>query len=328
MDMRALVVTHPGGGDVLTVEDHPIPEPGRGEVVIKVAAVGVNFIDVYQREGAYPVHTPFILGNEGAGTVTAVGPEVTEVTEGDRVAWAMSIGAAAEYALVPASRLVPVPDDVPLETAAAVILQGLTADYLVHTTYPVSEGVSTLVHAAAGGVGQLLVQMITRLGGTVMATAGTPAKRELALSLGASAALDYADYDTASELAAAVRESNGGRGVDVVYDGVGAATFDASLASLRPLGMMVLFGASSGAVPPFDLQRLNSGGSLFVTRPSLGHYVASRDDLLARSDRVLSAVADGTLQVSVGGQYYFEDAAQAYADLEGRRSSGKLLLLP
>ena len=328
MNMRALVVAHPGGGDVLTVDDRPIPDPGPRRAVVKVAAVGVNFIDVYQREGAYPVHTPFILGNEGAGTVTEVGPDVTEVAVGDRVAWAMSIGAAAEYAVVPAKRLVPVPDQVALETAAAVLLQGMTADYLVTSTYPVAKGVTALVHAAAGGVGQLLVQMIRRLGGSVIATAGTPAKRDLAQALGAHVALDYADYGTSAEFAAAVRKQNHDEGVDVVYDGVGAATFDASLASLRPLGMMVLFGASSGAVPPFDLQRLNSGGSLFVTRPSLAHYVASRDDLLTRSERVLSAVSDGTLKVSIGGQYYFEDAAQAYADLEGRRSSGKLLLLP
>ncbi|QKE85685.1 quinone oxidoreductase [Arthrobacter sp. NEB 688] len=318
----ALVVTRAGGSDVLAVEDRPAADPAPGEVVVEVAAVGVNFIDVYQREGVYPMQTPYVLGNEGAGTVVTVGEGVEDLAVGDRVAWAMSVGSAARYAVRDASTLVPVPDGVELETAAAVMLQGMTAHYLTTSTFPVGHGTTTLVHAAAGGVGQLLVQMVRARGGVVVATAGGAEKCATAARLGAQHVIDYRAVD---DLAAAVREV-APQGVDVAYDGVGRDTFDASLASLRPRGVLALFGAASGQVPPFDLQRLNAAGSVFVTRPSLGHYLASRDELEWRAGEVLAAVADGSLDVAVGGRYPLEDAAQAYDDLEGRRTQGKLLL--
>lgn len=318
----ALVVTRTGGSDVLAVEDRTAPAPAPGEVVVEVAAVGVNFIDVYQREGVYPMETPYIPCSEGAGTVVAVGDGVEDRAEGDRVAWGMSVGSAARYAVRDASTLVPVPDGVDLETAAAVMLQGMTAHYLTTSTFPVGHGTTALVHAAAGGVGQLLVQMVRARGGVVVATAGGPEKCATAERLGAQHVIDYRAVD---DLAAAVREV-APHGVDVAYDGVGRDTFDASLASLRPRGMLALFGAASGQVPPFDLQRLNGAGSVFVTRPSLGHYLASRDELEWRAGEVLAAVADGSLEVAVGGRYGLDDAARAYDDLEGRRTQGKLLL--
>ncbi|HYN65973.1 MAG TPA: quinone oxidoreductase [Ornithinibacter sp.] len=321
----ALVVTRHGGIDVLVVEDRPAPTPGAGEVLVEVAAAGVNFIDVYQREGVYPTPTPFVGGNEGAGTVVATGEGVDGVRPGDRVAWPQSLGSAARYAALPASVLVSVPEGVDLETAAAVMLQGLTAHYLTTSTYAVRRGDVALVHAAAGGVGQLLVQMVRARGGSVVATAGGPVKCETARALGAEHAIDYGAVD---DLAGEVRRLTGGRGVDVAYDGVGKDTFDASLASLRPRGMLVLFGAASGQVPPFDIQRLNAAGSLFLTRPSLGHHLATREELRWRAGEVLGAVADGSLHVAVGGRYPLADAASAFADLEGRRTQGKLLLIP
>ena len=292
---------------------------------MEVAAAGVNFIDVYQREGVYPTRPPFVGGNEGAGTVVAVGDDVEGFHPGDRVAWAQSLGSAARFAALPASALVLVPDEVDLETAAAVMLQGLTAHYLTTSTHPVQPGDVALVHAAAGGVGQLLVQMVRARGGVVVATAGGPQKCETARDLGAEHVIDYRAVD---DLAAEVRRVTGGRGVDVAYDGVGKDTFDASLASLRPRGVLALYGAASGQVPPFDVQRLNSGGSLFLTRPTLGHHVASREELQWRAGEVFGAVADGSLRVAVGGRYPLREAATAYADLEGRRTQGKLLLIP
>lgn len=320
-----LVVTRHGGPEVTVVEDRPAPDPGPGEALVEVEAVGVNFIDVYQREGVYPTSPPFVACSEGAGTVVALGEGAGHVGVGDRVAWAMTLGSGARYAVLPAETLVRVPDAVDLETAAAVMLQGMTAHYLVTSTYRVEEGTTALVHAAAGGVGQLLVQMVRARGGQVVATAGGPAKVEVARALGAEHVIDYRATD---DLAAAVREATGGRGVDVAYDGVGKDTFDASLASLRPRGTLALFGAASGQVPPLDLQRLNSGGSLFVTRPSLGHHLATREELEWRAGEVLAAVADGSLRVEVGGRYPFAEAARAYEDLEGRRTRGKLLLIP
>jgi NADPH2:quinone reductase len=322
---RALVVPRNGDSSVLEVRDVPVPVPVRGEVQVEVAAVGVNFIDVYQRQGVYDVPTPFVSCSEGAGTVTAVDPGVEGVQVGDRVAWGQGLGAAATVVTRAADSLVPVPDGVDLEVAAAAMLQGMTAHYLVNATYAVGEGTVALVHAAAGGVGQLLVQMVKAKGGKVVATAGSPDKLEIARALGADALIDYSEAD---DLAAQVREANGGRGVDVAYDGVGRATFDASLASLRPRGMLVLFGGASGQVPPFDLQRLNSGGSLFVTRPTLGHYVATREELLERGGAVLGDIAAGRLRIDIGGRYPLEQAASAYDDLEGRRTTGKLVLLP
>ena len=325
----ALTVPRHGGSDVLEVREEPVPQPGPGQVLVKAAAVGVNFIDVYQREGVYPMTLPFVPCSEGAGEVVAVGPDLPEdatFAVGDRVAWASFRGSGRAYVAVPATVLVPVPDGLDLDVAAASLLQGMTAHYLVHSTRPIEKGDVALVHAAAGGVGQLLVQMITAMGGSVVATAGSPEKLEIARSRGAAQTINYRDH-TPESLAAAVREA-AGRGVDVVYDGVGKDTFDASLASLRPRGMVVLFGGSSGQVPPFDLQRLNSAGSVYVTRPSLGHYVATREEMLWRAESVLGDLAAGSLELEVGGTYPLADAARAYDDLEGRRTTGKLLLVP
>lgn len=330
MTERALIVTAHGGPEVLAVQPRPMPEPGPGELAVRVEAVGVNFIDVYYREGRYPGPAPFVLASEAAGAVSALGEGVEGAGEaafgvGDRVAWAMVSGAAATTAIVPADKVVPVPDSVTSEQAAAAMLQGMTAHYLSHDTFPVKAGDWALVHAAAGGVGQLLTQLVVARGGRVVATAGTDDKCEIARSRGAEVTIDYSEVD---DLAAAVREATGGRGVDVAYDGVGAATFDASLDSLRPRGMMVLYGAASGAVPPFDLQRLNSGGSLFVTRPSLAHYIATHAELQHRATEVLAAVAEGSLQLAIGGRWSLEDAADAYRALESRSTTGKLLLIP
>lgn len=325
MTDRALVVTAHGDRSVLAVRPHTPSAPGPGEAAVAVQACGVNFIDVYQREGRYPNATPFVLGSEGAGVVAAVGPDVRDVAVGDRVAWAMQLGSAATAAVVPVAALVPVPDGVSGETAAAALLQGMTAHYLVTDTYAVRPGTRALVHAAAGGVGQLLVQLVTARGGRVVATAGSAAKCDLARERGAEVAIDYSVVD---DLASAVRAATDGEGVDVVYDGVGASTFEASLDSLRPRGLLALYGAASGPVPPFDLQRLNAKGSLFVTRPSLAHYLATREELLRRGGEVLSAVADGSLQVEIGGRYPLEEAATAYEALESRSTTGKLILLP
>jgi NADPH2:quinone reductase len=322
---RALTVPRNGDSSVLEVQDVEVAPPGPGEVQVEVAAVGVNFIDVYQRQGVYPLPTPFVSCSEGAGTVTAVGEGVTAVGVGDRVAWGQGLGSAATVVNREVGSLVPVPEGLDLDVAAAAMLQGMTAHYLVNSTYPVTEGTVALVHAAAGGVGQLLVQMVTAKGGTVIATAGSPEKLEIARSLGAATAIDYRE---AQDLAEEVRRANGGQGVDVVYDGVGKSTFDASLASLRPRGLMVLFGGASGQVPPLDLQRLNSGGSLYVTRPTLGHYVATRAELVERGTSVLGDLAAGRLSLQIGGRYPLENAAAAYDDLEARRTTGKLLLVP
>ena len=322
--MRAVVVPESGPIEVLAVERRPRPEPGPGELVVRVAASGVNFIDVYRREGRYPTPTPFVLGSECAGTVVAVGPGVTGVAEGDVVASADAVGSHAEFAIVPADRAVPVPAGLDPALAAAAMLQGMTAHYLVNSTYPLSAGQTALVHAAAGGVGQLLVQMAKAKGARVIATVGSTAKVAIAGELGAD---EVIRYDQVDDLAAAVRAA-APDGVDVAYDSVGQATFEASLASLRRRGLLALFGASSGPVPPFDLQRLNPAGSLFVTRPTLAHYTADRAELLERAEAVLGAVAGGSLRLSVGGRYALEDVQQAYRDLEGRASTGKLLLVP
>ena len=323
---HALVVTRHGGREVLEVQPQERPTPGEGEVLVEVAASGVNFIDVYQREGVYPLATPFTLGMEGAGRVVETGPGVEDVAVGDIVAWAMTTGSAASYAVLPARVVVPVPEGVNPVVAAAAMLQGMTAQFLTTDTYPVRPGTVALVHAAAGGVGQLLVQMLKAKGATVVATAGSQAKCETARARGADHVIDYSQVD---DLAAAVRAfTPDGRGVDVAYDGVGASTFDASLASLRPRGTLAIFGAASGAVPPVDVQRLNAGGSLFLTRPSLAHHVADRGELLARAGEVLGAVADGSLEVAIGGRYPLTDAGAAYEALEGRATEGKLVLIP
>ena len=322
---RALLVPRLGDSSVLEVTEWAVPPPGPGEAQVEVSAVGVNFIDVYQREGVYKVPLPFVSCSEGAGTVLAVGPDVREVAVGDRVAWGQGLGSAGQVVNRRAADLVPVPEAVDLEVAAAAMLQGMTAHYLVNSTYAVQPGTVALVHAAAGGVGQLLVQMVTAKGGRVIATAGSPEKLEIARSLGADSLINYRE---AEDLAAEVRRANGDKGVDVVYDGVGRSTFEASLASLRPRGMMVLFGAASGQVPPFDPQRLNPAGSLFLTRPSLGHHVATRAELVERGTSVLDDIAAGRLHVEIGGRYPLTDAAAAYDDLEARRTTGKLILIP
>jgi NADPH2:quinone reductase len=319
-----LVVTENGGVDVLAVESRPTPQPGPGQVLVEVAAAGVNFIDVYQRTGIYPIPTPFVLGGEGAGRVAEVGPGVDQIDVGDVVATADASGAMADAFVVDADRVVPVPDGVPVDVAAAVMLQGMTAHYLVASLYPVRDGDEVLVHAAAGGVGQLLVQLAKRRGAHVVATVGAAAKADIARDLGADEVIRYDEVD---DLAEAVRAASGG-GVHVAYDGVGKATFDASLASLRRRGTLALFGAASGPVPPVDPQRLNAGGSLFLTRPTLKHYVEPQDELRWRADEILSAVAAGMLRVSIGGRYRLDDAASAYRDLEGRATTGKLLLVP
>jgi NADPH2:quinone reductase len=270
---------------------------------------------------------PFVVGGEGAGTVEAVG-EGVDLSVGDRVGWAQGPGSAAGAVVVQAASVVPVPDRVDLETAAAVMLQGITAHYLVNSTYAVHPGDLVLAHAVAGGVGQLLVQLVKAKGATLIGTAGSAEKVKLGLELGADHVIDYSSLPDMSELPGRVKELTGGQGVDVVYDGVGETTFDASLASLRPRGMMVLYGASSGPVPPFDIQRLNRGGSLFLTRPTMGNYIATREELLWRTSEILGAVADGSLRVSVGGRYPIADAKAAYDALAGRQTTGKLLLIP
>ena len=322
---QALVVTEPGGLDVLQLQEREVGEPAEGQLLVRVAAAGVNFVDTYQRAGVYPMQTPYVMGNEGAGTVEAVGPGVRDTKVGDRVAWSQTLGSAAGLALIPESDTVPVPDEIPTDVAAGVLLQGMTAHYLVNSTYPVAEGDPVLVHAAAGGVGQLLVQLAKAKGARVIGTAGSEEKADKARALGADEVINYREV---SDVAAAVRGLTGGQGVAVVYDGVGKDTFDGSLASLRPRGVLALFGAASGQVPPLDLQRLNAAGSLFVTRPTLKHYLLTRDELLWRGREIFDAVASGTLQVEIGGRYLFSEAQRAYEDLTGRRTTGKLLLMP
>lgn len=322
--MRAVVVEEHGGPEVLKVSDWRAPSPGPGQLLVDLAAAGVNFMDIYQREGQPPYHgaVPYVPGAEGAGTVAAVGPDVSGVAEGDRVAWAGVPGSYAEQVLIPADRAVPVPDGVELEVAAAAALQGMTAHYLCHSTYPVTPGDPVVVHAAAGGVGLLLTQMVALRGGIVIATTSTTAKAVLAKAAGADHVTGYEHFTDV------VREVTGGSGAAAVYDGVGQATFDASLAALRRRGYMVLYGASSGPVPPFDPQRLNTGGSLFLTRPTLVHYIASRDELLQRANDLFTWIKEGQLTVRIGGRYPLAEPARAHEDLAGRRTTGKLLLLP
>ncbi|MEU8245854.1 quinone oxidoreductase [Nonomuraea sp. NPDC048916] len=315
--MRAIVITAQGGPEVLEYAEHPDPVPGEGEVVVDVAASGVNFIDIYHRSGAYPLPLPTPIGSEGAGVVSAVGPGVRDVAVGDTVAWANVLGSYAEKAVVPAGRVVPVPDGVPADVAAAAMLQGMTAHYLTHSTHVVREGDNVLVHAAAGGMGQLLVQLAKLRGARVFGTVSTEEKEKLAREAGADEVLRYDDF------AEALRDR-----MDVVYDGVGAATFDGGLVALRPRGLMALFGGASGPVPPFDPQRLNQNGSLFLTRPTLVHYIAERDELLARAADVFGWIASGQLKINISHRYPLAEAARAHEDLAARRTTGKLLLVP
>jgi NADPH:quinone reductase len=322
--MRAVRFDETGGPDVLRVAEVPDPEPGPGEVLVEVAAAGVNFIDTYQRSGAYPVELPRTPGSEGAGTIVAVGPEVAHRQVGERVAWTDGPGSYAERVVLQAERSVPVPTAVPDDLAAAVMLQGMTAHYLASSTHRLTRDDTALVYAAAGGVGRLLVQLAKRRGARVLACTSTDEKEAEVRRLGADEVVRYRDVDVVET----VHELTGGRGVDVVYDSVGADTFDASLRSLRPRGLMVLFGQSSGPVPPLDLQELNRRGSLFITRPSLFHHVTTPDELEWRAGAVLDLVAAGDLDVRVHDRYPLEDAARAHADLESGTTSGKLLLVP
>jgi len=322
--MKAIRIHQVGGPEAMRLEDLPDPVPGAGEALVGVEASGVNFIDVYHRTGLYKTALPLTLGQEGAGTVLATGDGVSEVRPGDRVAWFGAFGSYATRAVVPAQRLVAVPDGVSTRQAAAVMLQGMTAHYLARSTYPLKPGDVCIVQAAAGGVGLLLTQIATRLGVIVLGTVGSEAKARLARAAGAARTVDY----TKEDFVAAAKELTGGRGVQVVYDSVGRTTFDGSLASLAPRGMLVTFGQSSGAVPPFDPLRLSQGGSLYLTRPTLAHYVASREELLSRAGEVLGWVEDGTLRVRVDREVPLADAAAAHRALEARETAGKVLLIP
>jgi NADPH2:quinone reductase len=313
-----------GGPEVMKLVESPKPSPGPGEALVKIAATGVNYIDVYFRTGLYKPDLPFTPGSEAAGVVEAVGTDVTEIKTGDRVAYAMARGSYAEYALVAASQLVPLPDHADFNTAAAVMLQGMTAHYLTHSTWPLKPGDKALVHAAAGGVGTLLVQMARMRGATVYATVGTDAKAAIAKDAGADETIVYTREDFATE----VKRLTGGKGVDVVYDSVGLSTFLKGLDLLRPRGMMALFGQSSGPVQPFDPNILNPKGSLFLTRPSLAHYCLTREELLWRAGDVLGWVASGKLKLRIDKTYPLANAADAHRDLESRKTSGKLLLVP
>jgi NADPH2:quinone reductase len=319
--MRAIQVQAHGDASVLVLHDLPVPEPKPLEARVRVAYAGLNFIDVYQRAGTYAMTLPFTPGQEGSGVVDAVGEGVTEVKVGDRVAWAVqgNGGAYAEFACVPAWKLVPLPEDVTLETAAALMLQGMTAHYLARSTYPLKPGDTALVHAAAGGVGLLLVQIAKRLGATVIATVGNAEKEQLARGVGADETINYREHDFETVIAAS------GRKLEVVYDSVGKDTFSKGLNLLKPRGMMVLYGGSSGQVEPFDLQILNRKGSLFVTRPSLGAYTLTREELLSRASELFAWLREG-LSVRVDRTYDLADAAQAHRALEGRDTKGKVLL--
>jgi NADPH2:quinone reductase len=322
--MQAIQVSQVGGPEVLNAVDLPVPSPKPSEALVQIEAAGINFIDVYIREGRYPTSLPFVSGQEAAGIVTEVGSEVTTLQPGDRVAYTSVLGSYAEYGAVPASRLVKIPDQIDFQQAAAAMLQGMTAHYLVRSSYSLKKGETALIHAAAGGVGLLLVQMAKKIGARVIATAGTDEKAQLAREAGADECIVYTKADFETE----TRRLTDRQGVHVVYDGVGKATFDKDLEVLRPRGYLVLFGGASGAVPPFDLIRLSQKGSLFITRPTLAHYTATREELEWRANDVLQAIAQGELKLRIYKVYPLAEAAQAHRDLEGRKTTGKLLLKP
>jgi len=321
--MKAIQVTKTGGPEVLTLADIPAPKPKTNEVLVKISASGVNFIDVYFREGRYPTPLPFVAGQEASGVVSEIGSDVKTFKPGDRVAYTNIMGAYAEYAAVPADRLVHVPQGVTDQQAAAAMLQGMTAHYLIHDTYPLKKGETTLIHAAAGGVGALLVQMAKNIGARVIATVGNEEKAKLAREAGADEVILYDTQDFEAE----TKRLTGGKGVDVIYDGVGKTTFDKDLNILRPRGYLVLFGGASGAVPPFDLVKLSQKGSLYITRPTLVNYIASHEELQKRATDVLNMIVAGKLKLRIGHIYPLGDAQQAHRDLEGRKTTGKLLLL-
>jgi NADPH:quinone reductase len=325
--VNAIVVSRTGGPEVLEYVERPIPEPGPGRLVVKVAAAGVNFIDTYHRTGAYARPLPFTPGGEFSGTVEKVGEGVTGFAVGDHVATVDALGGYARFSVVEASRAVHVPTGIELETAAAAMLQGLTAHYLTTSTWPVQKDQTVLIHAAAGGMGLLLTQLVKARGARVIGTVSTPEKEEKARAAGADEIIRYTEVGM-DAVAAAVRGLTDGRGVDVVYDGVGKTTFDASLASLRPRGMQVLFGASSGAVTEFDPRRLQAGGSLFLTRPTLAHYIATQEELAWRTGELFAAIESGELTITVGARFPLSEAGAAHAALESRATFGKVLLIP
>jgi NADPH2:quinone reductase len=320
--VKQIVAQEPGGPEQMTLVDVPTPEPGPGQVLVAVAVSGVNFLDVYHRSGLYKSERPIVLGTEAAGTVERVGSDVTDVAVGDRVAYAMVRGSYAEYAVVPATQVVSIPSTVDFETAAAVMLQGLTAHYLTRSTFPLETGHTCLIHAAAGGAGGLIVQLAKSRGARVIGTVSTEAKAREVRALGADEIILYTQQDFDVE----VKRLTNGRGVDVVYDSVGRTTFDKSLSVLRPRGMMVLFGQSSGAVPPFDPNRLAGAGSLVLTRPTLNHFMASPEELRWRASELMTLLTSGALKVRVSAVYPLSDAARAHRDLESRATTGKLLL--
>ena len=322
--MKAVRVHEFGGTEALRYEDAQVPEPGEGEVRVKIEAAGLNFVDIYHRTGSYPGRPPITLGVEAAGVVDAIGPGVTAVKPDDRVAYAMQQGAYAEFAVVPAWQLVPVPDQISAQQAAAVLLQGMTAHYLSHSTYPLDQDDTALIHAAAGGVGHLLVQMANQRGSRIIATVSTEEKAALSRAAGAHEVVLYTQKDFEEE----TKRLTGGRGVDVVYDSVGKDTFSKSLNCLRPRGYLVLYGQSSGAVEPLDPQVLNTKGSLFLTRPSLGHYTATREELLERATDLFNLMIDGKLEVRIDKTYPLSQAAEAHRYMESRKTKGKVLLLP
>ncbi|TSD95314.1 quinone oxidoreductase [Skermania sp. ID1734] len=321
--MRAIQVSELGGPEVLCPVEVPEPACGANQVLVRTDAIGVNYIDTYIRTGAYPRELPYIPGSEGTGVVTEVGADVTDLKVGDRVAWAEAEGSYAEIVAVDAANAVPVPDAVGKPEAASALLQGMTAHYLLNSVYNAQHGDTVLVHAGAGGVGLMLTQLAAARGIRVITTVSTDEKEALSKEAGAWQVLRYGD-----DLADEVRKLTDGEGVAVAYDGVGAATFEASLASVRIRGMVALFGSASGKVPPFDLQRLNAAGSLFVTRPTLAHYTRTAEELRWRAGDVFNALADGTLRVRVGATYPLADAARAHRDLEGRKTTGSIVLLP
>ena len=327
--MRAIQILQTGGPDQLTLKNLPDPVPGPGEALVRIEASGVNFIDTYLREGRYPATLPYTLGQEAAGRIISLGPHIEGapdlgLTPGARVCWTGVAGTYAELATAPVDRLVPIPDGVSAPQAAAAISQGMTAHYLVHSTYSIQPGDTVLIHAGAGGTGLLLTQLAKSLGARVLTTVSTEAKAQLSREAGA----DYPILYTSTDFAREVKGFTSGEGLPVVYDSVGRSTFEQSLSCLRPRGVMVLFGGSSGAVPPFDLIRLSQLGSLYITRPTLKDYVATRADLLRRATDILTAVARGTLKLRIKHTYPLADAAEAHRDIESRRTTGKLLLLP
>ena len=322
--MKAIQVQRAGGPEVLKLVDLSVPKPKPHEAVVKIAAAGVNYIDVYFREGRYPAAMPFVNGQEAAGVVSETGSDVKSLKAGDRVAYTGVLGAYAEYSAVPADRLVRIPEGISDQQAAAAMLQGMTAQYLVYSTYPLKSGETTLIHAAAGGVGLLLVQMAKNLGARVIATVGSEAKANLAREAGADDVILYDQQDFEAE----TKRITGGKGVDVIYDGVGKTTFDKDLNVLRPRGYLVLFGAASGPVPPFDPIKLSQKGSLFLTRPTLVNHISSRRALEERSSAVFGMIGSGKLKLRIEHLYKLQDAEQAHRDLEGRKTSGKLLLIP